>query len=258
VDVQVVAFPQDGIEREPGTEALLGEAMALGADIVGGIPWSEADEAAMQRHCDVVLEIAASHDAPISMLVDDVGNPSLRTLEMMADRVIDTGWHGRALAHHARAMALYPEGQYNGLVALLLDAQMAVVADPHTGPLHARYRDLARAGVTVCLGQDDISDAYYAFGRNNMLEVGFLAAHLLWMMDTEGLESIYDGITTAAAQAMGLDDFGVVVGSAANLVVLGATSVTEALRHHDAPLAVFNAGTAVDLGAMLDIAELPN
>ena len=105
------------------------------------------------------------------------------TLEALAVETIRRGWQGRTLAHHARAMALYPEPYFQKVTALLKRADLAVISDPHTGPLHARVKDLLAAGVTVALGQDDISDAYYPFGRNSLLEVAFLAAHLLWMAE---------------------------------------------------------------------------
>ena len=166
------------------------------------------------------------------MLVDDAGDAGLRTLEMMAVSAIEAGWQGRVLAHHARAMALYPEPYFQKLAALLRQADMPVVTDPHTGPLHARVRELLAAGVRVCLGQDDISDAYYPFGRNNMLEVAFLAAHLLWMTTEDDMERLYDMITVDAAEAMGLKDFRLDVGASADMVVLEAPSVLEALRDH--------------------------
>ena len=146
------------------------------------------------------------------------------------------------LAHHARAMALYPEPYFQKLAALLRRADMPVVTDPHTGPLHARVRDLLAAGARVCLGQDDISDAYYPFGRNNMLEVAFLASHLLWMTTEEDMERLYDMITVDAARAMGLEDFRLEVGCPADMVVLDATSVLEALREHRAPVQVIRNG----------------
>ena len=178
VDVQVVAFAQDGIVREPGAASLLREAMALGADVVGGIPWIEGSAADQAEHIKVCFDLAREFDKDVSMLLDDVGDPNLRTLEAMARAALERGWEGRALAHHCRAMALYPEPYFRELPALLNRARVPVVTDPHTGPLHARVQDLLAAGVNVCLGQDDISDAYYPFGRNNMLEVAFLAAHL--------------------------------------------------------------------------------
>ena len=189
--------------REPGAAELVGEAVALGADVVGGIPWIEYTDAAAREHVRRMFEIAVVNDRPVSMLVDDAGDPGLRTLEMMAVNAIEAGWQGRVLAHHARAMALYPEPYFQKLAALLRQAGMPVVTDPHTGPLHARVRDLLAAGVGVCLGQDDVSDAYYPFGRNNMLEVAFLAAHLLWMTTEDDMERLYDMITVDAAPCHG-------------------------------------------------------
>ncbi len=246
VDIQVVAFAQDGILREPGTERLLRQSMDLGADVVGGIPWIEYTETDMRRHVEIVFDIAQEYNAGVSMLVDDAGDPGLRTLELMAVETLKRGWQGRALAHHGRAMALYPEPYLQRLVALLKRADMAVVTDPHTGPLHARIKELLAQGVTVCLGQDDISDAYYPFGRNNLLEVAFLASHLLWMTKPQELEVLYDMVTVEAARAMGLSKFGLKVGTEANLVILEAPNVLEALRSHQRPKYVISHGKPVD------------
>src|SRR3990172_3015118 len=177
VDIQVVAFAQDGIVREPGAADLLRQAMRLGADVVGGIPWIEYTDADLLQHVKEVFDIAQAYDRDVSMLVDDAGDPGLRSLEAMAVEAIRRGWQGRVLAHHARAMALYPKPYLQKVAALMKKADMGVVSDPHTGPLHARVKELLEEGVLVCLGQDDISDAYYPYGRNNMLEVAFLASH---------------------------------------------------------------------------------
>lgn len=257
VDLQVVAFAQDGIVREPGTDELLRRSMELGADVVGGIPWIEYTEADMAAHVQIVFDIAVANDAPVSMLLDDAGDPGLRTLEMMATEAIERGWIGRALAHHARAMQLYPDPYFGRLVSLLAKAGVAVVSDPHTGPLHARVRELAAAGINVSLGQDDISDAYYAFGRNNMLEVAFLAAHLLWMMAETDLEFLYDAVTINPAEAIGLQNHRIAVGNVANLVVVQGQTVAEALRFHAAPETVVSHGRLVDRDAMQAAAAVP-
>jgi cytosine deaminase len=144
-------------------------------------------------------------------------------------------------------MALYPEPTYRRLEALLKKARIGVVSDPQTGPLYARVRDLYEAGVAVALGQDDIADAYYPFGRNNMLEVAFLAAHLMWMTTFRDMEILYDLITTKAAEALGIPDFELKEGNRANLVVLNAESVWEALWSHEAPLHVIKDGREVTL-----------
>ncbi len=246
VDVQVVAFAQDGIVREPGATELMHQAMQLGADVAGGIPWIEFTDADIAEHVKVVFDLAEEFNKDVSMLVDDAGDPGLRSLELMALETIKRGWHGRSLAHHARAMALYPTPYFQKVAALLKKAQMGVVSDPHTGPLHARVRELLQEKVLVCLGQDDISDAYYPFGRNNMMEVAFLNAHLLWFTTTPDIETLYDMVTTRAAQAIGLKDFEVKVGAPANLVVLSEKNVVEVLRNHEAPLYVISHGAVID------------
>ena len=250
VEIQVCAFAQDGLAREPGASELMRHAMEMGADVAGGIPWIEYTEADIQAHVNEIFDLAQEFDKDVSMLVDDAGDAGLRSLETMAVEAIRRGWQGRALAHHARAMELYPQPYFQKVAALLKRAQMAVVSDPHTGPLHARVKELLEEGVTVCLGQDDISDGYYPFGRNNMLEVAFLTAHLLWMTTNRELETLYDMITVSAARAINIRDHSLKVGAPANLVVLSAPNVLEALREHAAPLHVISGGKLVDRAKM--------
>ena len=255
VEVQVCAFAQDGLRREPGASELMHQAMEMGADVAGGIPWIEYTEADIQAHVKEIFDLAQEFNTDVSMLVDDAGDAGLRSLEAMAVEAIRRNWQGRALAHHARAMELYPQPYLQKIAALLKQAQMTVVSDPHTGPLHARVKELLEEGVNVCLGQDDISDGYYPFGRNNMLEVAFLAAHLLWMTTNRELETLYDMITVNAARAMNLNDHALKVGAPANLVVLSAPNVLEALREHQAPLYTIRHGKLIDRAQMESLAR---
>src|SRR6266545_3892951 len=255
VEIQVCAFAQDGLRREPGAGDLMHQAMEMGADVVGGIPWIEYTETDIQAHIKEVFDLAQEFNKDVSMLVDDAGDAGLRSLEAMAVEAVRRGWQGRALAHHARAMALYPQPYFQKVVALLKQAKMGIVSDPHTGPLHARVKELLEEGVTVCLGQDDISDGYYPFGRNNMLEVAFLAAHLLWMTTNRELESLYDMITVNAARAMNIKEHALKVGAQANVVVLAAPNVLEALREHTAPVHVISGGKLVDRARMESLAR---
>lgn len=245
VDIQVVAFPQDGVVRDPGAEDYVEEALKLGADVVGGIPWIEYTDVDAQEHIDRMFALAKKYNKPISMLIDDAGDPTLRTLEMLAVKTIKEGWEGRVTAQHARAMALYPEPYYRKIEHLLKRAQIGVVSDPQTGPLYARVKSLYKAGVRIALGQDDIADAYYPFGRNNMLEVAFLAAHLMWMTSREEMEILYDLITTNAALALNIPNYGLTEGGNADLVILNANSVWEAIWNHEAPLHVFKDGVEI-------------
>jgi cytosine/creatinine deaminase len=256
VDIQVVAFAQDGIVREPDAASLMRQAMELGADVVGGIPWVELTDDDAAAHINICFDLAQEFDKDVSMLLDDAGDPDLRTLEMMAVETIRRNWQGRALAHHCRAMSLYPRPYLQRLARILRGAGVAVVTDPHTGPLHARVKELLDEGVRVCLGQDDISDAYYPFGRNNMLEVAFLASHLLWMMTRGEIEKLYDMITVEAAAAINLGPFGLFEGAPANLVVLDHSDLVDALRFHAPPTHVISKGKIVNPAGMRALAAI--
>ncbi len=222
VEIEVVAFPQDGVVRDPGAEQYIEEALKLGADVVGGIPWIEYTDADSQEHIDRMFALARKYDKPVSMLIDDAGDPTLKSLEMLAVTTIKNGWEGRVTAQHSRAMALYPEPYYRKIEYFLKRAKIGVVSDPQTGPLYARVRDLYKAGVRIALGQDDISDAYYPFGRNNMLEIAFLAAHLMWMNSRQEMEILYDLITTNAAECLSIEGHKLVEGGNGDLVILNA------------------------------------
>ncbi len=245
IAIQIVAFPQDGIIRDPGTEELLYKAMDLGADLVGGIPWIEYTDDDARNHIDIAFEIAKKHNADIAMLTDDASDPGLRTTEYLAISAIKKGWTGRVTACHARATGLYNEVYHRKFTALLKKAEMGVVTDPHTGPLHVKVKELLSAGVTVAIGQDDVDDAYYPYGRCNRLEVAFLASHLLWMMTREDREVIYDMITCNAAKVLGIRTHRVVMGNPANLIVLDAKNLREAFAYHSEPAFVVRDGTVL-------------
>lgn len=140
VDLQVVAFPQDGVVRDPGAEDYIRKAMELGADVVGGIPWIEYTDADMQEHIDRMFALAKEFNKDVSMLIDDAGDPGLRSLEMLAVKTLKEGWQGRVTAQHCRAMAMYREPYFRKILALLQKASIGLVSDPQTGPLHALVR----------------------------------------------------------------------------------------------------------------------
>ncbi len=245
VNLEVVAFPQDGVIRDPGSEELVRKAIEMGADTVGGIPWIEYTDKDAHKHIDKMFEIAKEYGRGLAMLTDDAGDPNLRTTEMLAVKAIEEGWIGKVVACHARALQTYPQPTFKKLVALLKKADMSIVSDPQTGPMHAKGPELLNEGVNVALGQDDITDAYYPYGRGNMLEVAFLASHLFWETTLGGIEKLYDMVTKNAAKAMWLKNYGLRAGCEANLVVLNSNSVSDALRYHDAPRYVISGGKLV-------------
>jgi cytosine deaminase len=245
VDLQVVAFPQDGLLRNPGAEELVREAVGLGADVVGGIPWLEYDDVDAAEHVRRMCALAASTGRRVAMLVDDAGDPTLRTTEMLALAMLDQGLQGRGVANHARAMALYPEPSVRRLAGLAAKAGLGFVTDPHTGPLHLRVDLLRQAGVPVALGQDDIEDAYYPFGRHNLLEVAFVSAHILEAVTSEALGRLYDMVTTTAARVLGVPDHRLELGGPADLVVLDGRGVRDAIGRHAPPRYVIASGRLV-------------
>lgn len=245
IDLQVVAFPQDGLLRDPGAEDLVRAAVDLGADVVGGIPWIEFTDADAREHVRRMCELAASSGRRVAMLVDDAGDPWLRTTEMLAAELIRLGLQGRGVANHARALGQYPTPSLLRVARLARSAGLGFVSDPHTGPLHLPVFDLLAEGVPVALGQDDCEDAYYPFGRQNMLEVVFLAAHLLGATVGPRLDALLDAVTTTAARVLGIDGHGVDVGCRADLVVLDGSTVREVVARHAPPRYVVASGRLV-------------
>ena len=245
VDLQVVAFPQDGLLCDPGAEELVAEAVGLGADVVGGIPWIEHTHADAREHVQRMCALAARHGRRVAMLVDDAGDASLRTTEMLASAMLAHGLAGRGVANHARALGLYPRPTLERLAALARRAGLGFVSDPHTGSLHLPVRELTALGLPVALGQDDIEDAYYPFGRHSMLEVAFLAAHALGAFDQPGLDLVYDAVTTTAARVLGVPDHRLGPGGRADLVVHHHATPREVLAHHAPPAYVVASGRLV-------------
>jgi cytosine/creatinine deaminase len=245
IDLQVVAFPQDGLLRDPGAEELVAEAVQLGADVVGGIPWIEYTDADAREHVRRMCELAARTGRRVAMLVDDAGDPSLRTTEMLAGELIRVGLQHRGVANHARALGLYPAPSLLRVARLARQAGLGFVSSPHTGPLHLPFFELRAEGLPVALGQDDCEDAYYPFGRQNMLEVVFLAAHALGATVGSRLDALLDAVTGSAAQVLGLERYGLEPGCRADLVVLDGTTVREAVTRHAPPRYVIAGGRVV-------------
>jgi cytosine deaminase len=252
VRLDVVAFPQDGLLRDPGAEELVRRAMDLGADVVGGIPWIEHDDEAARQHIDRMCRLAADHGTRVAMLTDDAGDPGLRTTGMLARAAIDHGLEGRVVACHARAIGSYSEPSFRRLLGLAHESGMSFVSNPHTGPRHLRPYDVHDAGLPVALAQDDIEDAYYPFGRHNMLEVAFLAAHLLGSPTLQRMDLLLDMVTTQAAAVLGDDGHRLEVGAPADLVVLDGATAQEALIRHALPHYVISRGRLVAAAAPQD------
>ena len=181
----------------------------------------------------------------VAMLTDDTGDARLRTTAMLAESMIRHGLGGRGVACHARALGQYDEGALDALIRVAHEAGLGFVSDQHTGPLHLPVRRFVDAGLDVALGQDDIEDAYYPFGRNNMLEVAFLAAHLLGFVTAADQRVLLELVTTRAADVLGIAGHRIAVGNPANLCIHDSERLVDLLRQHTRPRWVLCEGRVV-------------
>ena len=241
-DVQIVAFPQEGIFKDKGTDDLMWKAMEAGADLVGGMPFNENSREDSARHIALAFEIAAHHGADIDMHVDETDDPQARTLEMLAEQTMAHGWQGRVTAGHTCALAGYEEDYANRVIGMVREAGIHMIVNPATNLMLqgrgdaqpkrrgiTRVKELLEAGVTVACGQDCIRDPYYPFGRADPLEVTFLVSHAAHMSRPHEIETVFDMQTGAAARTMGLADYGADPGCVADLAIIDAADPLEAL-----------------------------
>ncbi len=243
IDIQVVAFPQEGIIRNEGTADLLREAMKLGADVVGGLPWYEHSDEDAKTHIDICFDIAKEFNKDIHMLVDNTNNPNSRTLEFLAVKKIKSKFPRTVTASHAEALAFYDDIHADKVIQLVKQAGIHICSNAHVSlafeghqarqPIPrglTRVRELLRAGVNVITGQDDCNDPYYPFGRMDQLEVALFMAHAAHFIFPPDLDILFNMITVNGAQALVLQNYGIKVGNLADLVVIDAPDPKEALR----------------------------
>jgi cytosine deaminase len=242
IDLQIVAFPQLGIVGDPGTTALLEQAMARGADVVGGMPFNEAGPAESAEHIRIAFEIAAAHDADVDMHIDESDDPNARTLEILCTATIANGLQGRVTAGHTCALAAYDQGYADRVLDLVAEAGIHMIANPATNLMlqgrddeHPKRRGLTRVkellarGVNVSFGQDNLRDMFYPFGRDDPLELALLIAHAAHMSQPDEIEAVFAMPTFNGARVLGLSDYGTAPGCAGDLVILDARTAAEAI-----------------------------
>lgn len=258
IRLQVVAFPQEGLARDPGADELMREAMRLGADVVGGLPWYERSDEEMRYHVDFCYALAKEFDKDVHFLADDTDDPTSRSLEYLSIRAADEGYQGRVVASHCGALAAYDDTHAGRVIALVKEGGVTISSNSHIslvlggrndrGRLRrgiTRVKELLDAGVNVITAQDDVNDPYYPFGRSDQLEVAQFMAHAAHLTYPTELERVMDMVTGNAARALRLEGYGTEVGDRADLVVVGAPSVREALRLQPRRRYVLNGGEVV-------------
>lgn len=242
IDIQIVAFPQLGLAKNPEAVDLMWQAMEHGADVVGGMPHGERDMDDAARHIEIAFEIALAHHADIDMHVDETDDPYWHTLELLAEKTIEAGYQGRVTAGHCCAMAAWDDALAGRVIEKVRQAQINVVTNSPVNlmlqgrgdhqPVRrgiTRVRELLEAGVNVACGQDDMRNMFYPLGQMDMLEVANFVAHAAHLSSPKHLQAAFDMPRYNAARVMRLPDYGVRENAAANLVLIQANSAADAL-----------------------------
>ena len=234
------------------------KAMEAGADVVGGMPANEHSPDDSREHVRICFDIAEKFDADIDMHVDETDDPFYRTLEMIADEALKRGWIGRVTAGHTCALAAYDDHYANYVIEKCAKAQVRFITNPVTNlllqgrldkqPIRrgiTRVKELLAAGILVSFGQDCVKDTFYPYGSADMLQVANVTAHAAQMSLPPEIETVYDMVTTTAAEILKLKDYGLAVGKKANLVVVNAKDARDAIRLTPERLFVIREGKIV-------------
>jgi cytosine deaminase len=243
MDIQLVAFPQQGIYSFEGGESLMRRAVQMGANVVGGIPHYELTREYGERSVRFAMELAAENGLMVDIHCDETDDDQSRFLEVMAAETIRLGLTGRVTASHTTAMHSYNNAYAYRLVNNVKRAGLHMVTNPLDNAVlqgrfdsypirrgHTRVKELLAAGVNVCLGHDSVMDPWYPLGYADPLQSAFVLVHYAQMSGQSELETLFDMITTKPALALGIANYGLHEGSPADLVVFEAPSEMDALR----------------------------
>jgi cytosine deaminase len=279
LELQLVAFPQDGVLRGPlGPDQHmdnLTRALAMGVDVVGGIPHFERTTADGALSIKLLCELAAELGKPVDMHCDESDDPLSRHVETLAFETQRLGLHGRVTGSHLTSMHSMDNYYVSKLLPLMAEAQLQVVANPlinitlqgrhDTYPKRrgmTRVPELLAAGINVAFGHDCVMDPWYSLGSGDMLEVAHMGLHVAQMTSQAAMRQCFDAVTTNAAKVMQLQGYGLAVGCDASFVLLQARDPVEAIRLRSNRLKVWKKGKLVaqtpEVVASLQLAGRPN
>ncbi|CAD6010758.1 amidohydrolase family protein [Agreia sp. COWG] len=262
LDLQIVAFPQEGITKAPGTLELMREALSAGADVVGGCTYNEASLAHCEQHIETVLDLAEEFGVPADMhadFADDTSDPRFALAARIARSVLARGLQGRVTLGHMTSLASLPRAARVELLGTLAAARIAVVPLPATD-LHlggrndesdvrrgvVPVRELWQAGVPSAYSSNNVRNAFTPFGNTDMLDIGLLLAQVGHLSGHDDLARVLAMATTSAARVVGIgDSYGIRPGAAADLVVLSTTDPTGVLLDRPDRNLVFKRGRVV-------------
>ncbi|WP_370207255.1 amidohydrolase family protein [Pararhodobacter marinus] len=258
LDLQLVAFPQDGYYRGPGIVEALERALDMGVEIVGGIPHFERTMGEGTASVEALCRIAADRGLRVDMHCDETDDPLSRHVETLAAQTIRFGLQGRVAGSHLTSMHSMDNYYVSKLLPLIAEAQMAAIPNPLINMMlqgrHDTYpkrRGLTRIpqmmemGITVGLGQDCVMDPWYSMGTGDLLDVAHMAVHATQMGSMADKRALFDAVTVNSARIMGLEGYGLDVGCKADMVLLQARDPAEAIRLRPNRLAVIRRGRVV-------------
>ena len=258
IDLQLVAFPQDGVLRTPGGMDNLKRALAMGVDVVGGIPHFERTMADGAESVKQLCELAAELGKRVDMHCDESDDPLSRHVETLAYHTQRLGLHGRVTGSHLTSMHSMDNYYVSKLIPLMAEAQLGVVSNPlinitiqgrhDTYPKRrgmTRVPELMAAGLTVAFGHDCVMDPWYSLGSGDALDVAHMGLHVAQMTSRQGMQQCFDAITRNPAQLLGLEGYGLQAGCNADFVLLHAKDPVEALRLKSARLGVWRRGQRI-------------
>jgi cytosine deaminase len=274
IDIQLVAFPQDGVLRCKDGVALLKTALDKGVDVVGGIPHFERTMDEGRRSVEILCEIAAERGLMVDMHCDESDDPLSRHIETLTYQTQRLGLQGRVTGSHLTSMHSMDNYYVSKLLPLMAEAGMNCVCNPlvnmnlqgrhDTYPKRRglmRVPELMAMGVNVSLGHDDVMDPWYPMGTHDMLEVAHMGAHALHMTGVDQQKSLFDAVTVNGAKTLGLNGYGLAAGNHADMVVLQAADRMEALRLHPTRLFVIRRGRVIsatpEVKASVDLGNGP-
>jgi len=258
LDLQLVAFPQDGLLRAPGAWDNLIKALDRGVDVIGGIPHFERTMADGAESIKRLCELAAERSLPVDMHCDESDDPLSRHIETLAYQAQRLGLQGRVTGSHLTSMHSMDNYYVSKLIPLLRESGVAAIANPLINiTLQGRHDsypkrrgmtrvpELLAAGVPVAFGHDCVLDPWYSLGSGDMLEVASMGLHVAQMTSQDGMQACFAAVTDTAAQVIGLSDYGIAPGCYADMVLLDAADPIEAIRLRAARLAVIRRGKII-------------
>jgi cytosine deaminase len=258
IDIQLVAFPQDGFLRSASARANLLRALDRGVDVVGGIPHFERTMADGAESVRELCEIAAERGLRVDMHCDETDDPLSRHVETLAAQTVRLGLEGRVTGSHLTSMHSMDNYYVSKLIALMREAELHAVPNPlanivlqgrhDTYPKRrgmTRVRELVAAGINVAYGHDSVMDPWYSLGTHDMLEVAHMAVHVGQLTGRAEMREAFAAVTTNGARTLGLADYGVAVGNNADLVILQAADPIEAIRLRANRLFVIRRGVVI-------------